>query len=88
MSKPDEYGLILTYNDGSHDQFRFPPQIDKTKMISVLEKLLCSAVISLQLEDRLMVIPTSNIRSAELFPVPELLPERVLRNVRRIHTAR
>jgi hypothetical protein len=76
--------LIINYTDGTSDQFSFPPQLDKVKMVSIVEKLLTSAVVSLQLKNRLLVIPTANIRSAELFPVPERLPDVVLRDVERV----
>ena len=85
MSSPTEYGLTITFTDGTHDHFQFPPHLDRTKLASALEKLLTSSVLSMQLEDRLLVIPTVNIRSAELSPAPEKLPEVVLRNVRRVH---
>jgi hypothetical protein len=84
MKTAETYGLIITYTDGCHDHFKFPPQFDKAKMATLVEKLLGAASLSLQMEDRLMVIPTRNIRSAELFPVPEKLPETVLRNVQRV----
>ena len=80
----DKSRLVLIYTDGSHEQFEFPPQFEKAKMSSILQKLMGSAVLSLQLEDRLIVIPTANIRSAELSPVPLNLPETVVRNVERV----
>lgn len=84
MAKADAYGLIINYTDGTSDQFAFPPQMDKAKMVPVVEKLLASGVVSLQLKNRLLVIPTANIRSAELFPVPTRLPDVVLRDVERV----
>jgi len=53
-------------------------------MAGLIERLLLSSVITLQLEDRLYVIPTANIRNAEVLPVPAHLPEGVLRNVERV----
>jgi hypothetical protein len=84
MNPTETYGLTLIYTDGSHEHFKFPPHIEKAKLASVVEKLLSSSVLSLELEDRLLVIPTVNIRNAEISPVPEKLPEVVLRNVRRV----
>ena len=84
MKASEKYGLIITYIDGSHDHFKFPPQTDETKMSGLIERLLMSSVITLQLEDRLYVIPTANIRNAEVFPVPAQLPEGILRNVERM----
>ena len=76
--------MIITYVDGSHDHFKFPHQTDETKVAGLIERLLMSSVITLQLEDRLYVIPTANIRTAEVFPVPPQLPEGILRNVERV----
>jgi len=84
MSKPETYTLILTYTDGSRERFRFPTQADKFAVSGLIEKLLRSAVLSLQLKGRLLVIPTTNIRSVELFPVPDTLPEVVLQEVQRV----
>jgi hypothetical protein len=84
MNKLQTYDLIVTYMDGAQDYFKFPSQADRFKMGSFVEKLLSSAVLSLQVEDRLLVIPTANIRNAELFPCPEQLPDVVLRNVQRM----
>jgi hypothetical protein len=78
------YGLIITYIDGSHDHFKFPHQTEETKVAGMIERLLMSSVLTLQMEDRLYVIPTANIRNAEIFPAPEQLPEGVIRNVVRV----
>lgn len=77
--------LVLIYTDGSHEEFEFPPQFERTKRVSILQKLLESAVLCMQVGDRLVFIPTANIRSAELFPAPQNLPEMVMRDVKRIH---
>jgi hypothetical protein len=82
----DRFGLTVTYLDGHREHFEFPPQMERMKMAGLIEKLLTSNTLSLQLPDRLMVIPTTCIRSAELSPAPEKLPEMVLRDVQR-HSA-
>ena len=84
MEKPEMYTLIVTYSDGSRERFRFPVETDKFKVSALIEKLLSSAVLSLQLKGRLLIIPAANIRSVELFPAPEILPEIVLQDVQRV----
>ena len=79
-----DFDLIVTYIDGTHDHFKFPAQVDTFSTVRLVEKLLSSAVLSLQVDDRLLIIPTANIRKAELFPCPEKLPDVVLRNVQRM----
>jgi hypothetical protein len=84
MSATESYTLVITYNNGTRDQFKLPRQVEREKMASLISKLISSAVLCLQLEDRLLVIPVSSIRHAELVPAPEKLPEIVLHNVQRI----
>ena len=84
MAKSETFGLILTYTDGTREQFRFPAQADQFQVSGLIEKLLGSAVLSLQLDNRLLIIPSANIRSVELFPVPDKLPDVILQNVKRV----
>ena len=83
MSKSEMFNLLITYTDGTRDRFRFPAQADKFGASALVAKLLSSAVVSLQLKDRLLIIPSANIRSVELYPVPEKLPDVVLQDVQR-----
>jgi hypothetical protein len=76
--------LIVTYTDGTHDHFQFPSQGDSYNMAKLVEKFLRSAVLALQVGDRLLLMPTANIRSVEVFPCPGKLPEVVLQNVQRL----
>ncbi|MBI3376420.1 MAG: hypothetical protein HY017_32285 [Betaproteobacteria bacterium] len=84
MDKRELYTLIVTHADGSREHFRFPIETDKLRVSSLIEKLLSSAVLSLQLKGRLLIIPSNNIRSVELFPSPEKLPDIVLHDVERV----
>lgn len=86
MSTPaSDNTLILTYTDGAHDEFRFPHQAESAKVPDLLESILNQPVLCLQLEDRLVAIPTRNIRSAELIPAPKDLPATVIHHAKRIH---
>jgi len=38
----------------------------------------------MQMKGRVLLIPSTNIRSVELFPVPDTLPEVVLQEVQRV----
>jgi len=84
MNELETNDLIVTYTDGTHDHFRFPTQADSLKMATLVEKLLSSAVLALQVEDRLLLIPTTNIRSVEVFPCPSKLPDIVVQRVQRL----
>ena len=85
MGTSETYSLVITYTDNSRAHFKFPAQLDKAKMGSTLGKLFSSPVLALQLQDSLMVIPTANIRTAEIIPSPAMLPEVVLHNVEHVH---
>jgi len=54
-------------------------------MANLVEKLLSSAALALQVGDRLLIIPTANIRSVEIFPCPGKLPDIVMHDVQRLH---
>ena len=76
--------LIVTYTDGTHDHFKFPSQADSFGMANLVEKLLSSTALTLQVGDRLLIIPTAGIRSVEVFPCPGKLPDLVIHNVERL----
>ncbi len=83
MSDPENYELIVTYTDGSRQSFKFPRQVDKIKVSHFVERLLQAPTLSLQMNDSLLVIPAANIRSAEIRPMPAILPDIVLHKVER-----
>jgi len=87
MNKPQTYDLIITFTDGSHQRFKFPSQVEPLKMSHFIERLLTAPTLSLQMTDSLMVLPTGSIRSAEIVPLPEKLPEVVLHDVVRVSEA-
>jgi hypothetical protein len=84
MNKSETNDLILTYTDGTHDHFKFPSQADSFGMANLVEKLLSSTALTLQVGDRLLIIPTANIRSVEIFPCPGKLPDIVIHDVERL----
>jgi len=84
MNTSQTNDLIVTYTDGTHDHFRFPSQADSFGMAKLLEKLLSSTALALQVGDKLLIIPTAAIRSAEVSPCPGKLPDLVIHNVERL----
>jgi hypothetical protein len=84
MNKPETFTLILTHTDGSRERSGFPAQADKSGTSGLVEDLLSLRVLSLQMKDRLLIVPSANIRSVEIYPVPEKLPEVVLQDVQRL----
>ena len=53
-------------------------------MANLLEKLLSSTALTLQVGDRLLIIPTASIRSVEICPCPGKLPDLVIHDVERL----
>jgi len=84
MNNAHANNLIVTYTDGTHDHFKFASQGDSFGMANLVERLLNSAVLALQMEDGLLLVPTANIRSVEVLPCPSKLPDVVLKNVQRL----
>ena len=84
MNTSQTNDLIVTYTDGTHDHFKFPSQADSFNMAQLVEKLLGSAALALQVGDRLLIIPKANIRSLEVSPCPGKLPDIVMHNVQRL----
>ena len=76
--------LIITFADGTHDEYHFPPQADAHRMKHLMDRLLAATTLCIQLEDRLIAIPVNNIRSVELLPPPDHLPELVITHARRV----
>ena len=84
MNTSQTNDLIVTYTDGTHDHFKFPSQADSFNMAQLVEKLLGSAALALQVGDRLLIIPKANIRSLEVSPCPGKLPDIVMHNIQRL----
>jgi hypothetical protein len=84
MNTSQTNDLIVTYTDGTHDHFKFPAQADSFNMANLVEKLLSSAALALQVGDRLLIIPAAAIRSAEVSPCPGKLPDLVIHDVERL----
>ena len=53
-------------------------------MANLVERFLSSTALTLQVGDRLLIIPTANIRSVEISPCPGKLPDIVMHDVQRL----
>jgi hypothetical protein len=49
---------------------------------SLIEKVLNSESFAIELEGRLVIVPIQNIRTMEVSPAPEKLPQMVVRGAR------
>ena len=77
--------LIIFFLDGSKLSFEFPEQVeDKASVGSYVQKLLSKNELVLELEDRMVVIPNSNIKYVEIIPGPPKYPETAIKHARLI----
>ena len=76
-------GLSIHFNDGSSATFDFPTQGSDASMITRrVEDLLKHQYLMIEAEGALLLYPLSNIRSLQVFPAPEILPENCIKGAR------
>ncbi|NOY69949.1 MAG: hypothetical protein GXP53_10780 [Deltaproteobacteria bacterium] len=74
------YTLTVKFIDGNSETFEFEESGQKLS----LEKMMSLPVLTLELDQRLLVIPTAHIKSIEVSPVPVNLPGDLIRKARRV----
>jgi hypothetical protein len=73
--------LIINFNDGTKISFYFPRVTkDTTSIATKIDKFLDSPNIILELEQELIIIPTSNIKYIQITPKPLKLPSMAIPN--------
>jgi hypothetical protein len=82
---PPTVHVKLTLIDGSEQTYELQPRPGTEFNVGTrIDKLLHQTNIALALDDRLVIIPTHQIRSIEVSPLLTKLPDHVVANVRRI----
>jgi hypothetical protein len=72
--------ITVTFNNGAVQTYALTErQTDPVQMASRLKNLMEASTFSLELEDRLVIIPMYNIRMIEVSPAPDKLPDLVLK---------
>ena len=73
--------LIIHFNDGTKKTFSFPRLTeDTTSIVTKIDKFLDSPNIILELEQELVIIPTSSIKYIQISPKPLKLPSMTIPN--------
>ncbi|MBW1837558.1 MAG: hypothetical protein JRI99_11575 [Deltaproteobacteria bacterium] len=80
MKTSRTYTLTVKFIDGNSETFEFEESGQKLS----LEKMMSLPVLTLEIAETLLVIPTQHIKSIEVSPVPMNLPEDLIRKARRI----
>ena len=75
------YAAETTFNnDGSKVSFSFPKQVTHDEFVSLrTEKILGQNALLLEADGALMVVPFSSIKYMQLFPIPQKLPNYVIK---------
>jgi len=74
------FTILSKFIDGNSEIFEFEESGQKLS----LEKMMSLPVLTLEIEETLLVIPTQHIKSIDVAPVPMNLPEDLIRKARRI----
>jgi hypothetical protein len=76
----DKRTLIIHFTDGSKLSVAFPKQTDDIhQLASRIQKALDANQLAIEMDDEFFVIPMNNIKYLQINPVPEKLPDSVIR---------
>jgi hypothetical protein len=71
----------ISFTDGEQLKIAWPRQEAASLRVGrVLETILANQSLAVELEGRLVVFPVENIRSIEVRPAPDKLPDTVIRD--------
>jgi hypothetical protein len=71
----------ISFMDGGQLKFAWERAEDAAiRAGSLVEKLTMSQSLAIELEGRLIIVPTQNVRTIEVLPAPESLPPTAIRN--------
>jgi hypothetical protein len=73
----------ISFLDGTQLKLVWEKQKEAAlRSASLIEKVLNSESFAVELEGRLVIVPIQNIRTMEVSPAPEKLPQMVVRGAR------
>jgi hypothetical protein len=84
MSNSNTARLKLCYMDGTEQQFEYVRPEEVQSLSSRIQEALKLNQVLIEVDDRLLVIPMQNLKAIEISPVPQKLPNFVIRNARLI----
>ena len=78
--------LVIHFIDGSKVSFNFPHQVkDPMMLIRTMEKTLNQPYITIEAEGGVHLYPRDNIKSIQIYPAPEKMPDYVIRGAESTH---
>ena len=84
MEKTNTGILKIHYIDGSDMQIEYVREEEVSNIATRIEKAIESNEVLIELEDRLLVVPLSNLKYIEITPAPSKLPKFTIRHARLI----
>ena len=70
----------VSFLDGEQLKFEWErPEDAAVRAGGLVEKLMSSQSFAVEMEGRLVIVPTQNVRTVEVAPAPETLPATVIR---------
>jgi len=72
---------VIHFLDGTSLTFQFPPQASPAAEVgTALERALASRSVAVEMEGSLFIIPVTSIKSIQITPAPDPLPDTVIRS--------
>ena len=72
--------MTIHFTDGSRLSVAFPKQSqDNLQMASRIQKALDANQLAIEVDGEMFVVPMSNVKYLQITPVPEKLPDSVIR---------
>ena len=70
----------ISFTDGEQLKIKWAKDEEASPRVgAILESILAKEALAVELEGRLVLIPFQNIRTIEVRPAPEVLPQTVIR---------
>jgi hypothetical protein len=75
----DKRNMIIHFMDGTRVVYDIPRQVDDNNAISTrMKKLLDMQYIVIEVEGAMKFYPVANIKSVQVYPLPEKLPDFII----------
>ena len=89
MNAASKRTLTIRFMDGTEEGFEYPPAEDQEKYKysfgALMKEALNANHLILEMEESVRIMPIQNIKSIEITPKPERVPEYAVKNVRIVY---
>jgi len=84
MPKDKIYAISIFFNNGNIQKYAFRQQDEDMNITKNIESFLNSKHVNIMLENKMVIIPMSNIERIELTPTPKAWPKNTIYNAKLI----